>query len=262
MQSCEYEIDSDSLWYFHVPKVVIPGSGGIPKWISHPSMGRQAIIELPKNRYEDNNFLGFAVFFHHVPLDDFWSHWHRRFLQFELRISHDDQSERVIKIMSCFHFETCRSSSSSSEGICLDNVSTSDPPLCVTYLPKFAIPSEHRYAKRSQRDTIPVVEVEICGIHLIYSKNDHQQNQSHWREAMIKDQDISCDFQASPYRSFRMKGTYSLIFISWRFKYLIQLVKNKLAIWYFIWSSHLNGLSVFFLIIIICSLLSKNLREF
>ncbi|CBI17033.3 unnamed protein product, partial [Vitis vinifera] len=204
-QSCEYEIDSDSLWYFHVPKVVIPGSGGIPKWISHPSMGRQAIIELPKNRYEDNNFLGFAVFFHHVPLDDFWSHWHRRFLQFELRISHDDQSERVIKIMSCFHFETCRSSSSSSEGICLDNVSTSDPPLCVTYLPKFAIPSEHRYAKRSQRDTIPVVEVEICGIHLIYSKNDHQQNQSHWREAMIKDQDISCDFQASPYRSFRMK---------------------------------------------------------
>ena len=57
MQSCEYEIDSDSLWYFHVPKVVIPGSGGIPKWISHPSMGRQAIIELPKNRYEDNNFL-------------------------------------------------------------------------------------------------------------------------------------------------------------------------------------------------------------
>ena len=230
MQSCEYEIDSDSLWYFHVPKVVIPGSGGIPKWISHPSMGRQAIIELPKNRYEDNNFLGFAVFFRHLPLD-FYSHEVGRFLQFELRISHDDQSERVIKIMSCFHFETCRSSSSSSEGICLDNVSTSDPPLCVTYLPKFAIPSEHRYAKRSQRDTIPVVEVEICGIHLIYSKNYHQQNQSHGPEAMRihirKDQDISCDFQASPYRFHQTKGTYSLFFISWRFKYLIQLVKNK-----------------------------------
>ncbi|KAL6315413.1 hypothetical protein AAG906_000526 [Vitis piasezkii] len=193
-QSCEYEIDSNSLWYFHVPKVVIPGSGGIPEWISHQSMGRQAIIELPKNRYEDNNFLGFAVFFHH----DFRMHWARRFLQFELRISHDDQSERVIKIMSCFHFETCWNS------LCYDNVSTSDPPLCVTYLPKFAIPSEHRYAKR--RDRIFVIEVEICGIHLIYSKNYHQQNQSHGPEAMRihirKDQDISCDFQASPYRSY------------------------------------------------------------
>ncbi|XP_059590422.1 disease resistance protein RPV1 isoform X2 [Vitis vinifera] len=195
-QYCECEIDSNyMIWYFHVPKVVIPGSGGIPEWISHQSMGRQAIIELPKNRYEDNNFLGFAVFFRHLPLD-FYSHEVGRFLQFELRISHDDQSERVIKIMSCFQFETCCSSSLSSEG------STSDPPLCVAYLPKFAIPSEHRYAKRRAR--IEVVEVEICGIHLIYSKNYHQQNQSHGPEAMRihirKDQDISCDFQASPYR--------------------------------------------------------------
>ena len=228
MQSCEYEIDSNSLWYFHVPKVILPGSGGIPEWISHQSMGCQAIIELPKNRYEDNNFLGFAVFFRHLPLD-FYSHEVGRFLQFELRISHDDQSERVIKIMSCLHFQTCCRSSSSSEGICYDNGSTSDPPLCVTYLPKFAIPSEHRYAKHRER-TI-VFEVEICGIHLIYSKNYHQQNQSHGPEAMRihirKDQDISCDFQASPYRFDWPKGTYSLFFISWRFKYLIQLVKNK-----------------------------------
>ena len=254
MQYCECEIDSNyMIWYFHVPKVVIPGSGGIPEWISHQSMGRQAIIELPKNRYEDNNFLGFAVFFRHLPLD-FYSREVGRFLQFELRISHDDQSERVIKIMSCFQFETCCSSSLSSEG------STSDPPLCVAYLPKFAIPSEHRYAKRRAR--IEVVEVEICGIHLIYSKNYHQQNQSHGPEAMRihtrKDQDISCDFQASPYWFNRLKRTFSLFFISWRFKYLIQLVKKKicrllLAIWYFIWSSHLNGLSVFLLIIIICS---------
>ncbi|KAL6315281.1 hypothetical protein AAG906_000366 [Vitis piasezkii] len=171
-QSCEYEIDSNSLWYFHVPKVVIPGSGGIPEWISHQSMGRQAIIELPKNRYEDNNFLGFAVFFRHVPLDFYGS---------------------------CFDCETWHGS-------------TSDQPLCVTYLPKFAIPSEHRYAKRRQH--ILVVEVEICGIHLIYSKNYHQQNQSHGPETMRihirKDQDISCDFQASPYRSYWTKRTYSL----------------------------------------------------
>ncbi|KAL6315400.1 hypothetical protein AAG906_000511 [Vitis piasezkii] len=212
-QSCEYEIDSNSLWYFHVPKVAIPGSGGIPEWISHQSMGRQAIIELPKNRYEDKNFLGFAVFFHH----DFRLYRAGHFLQFELRISHDDQSERVIKIMSCFRFQTCCSGSLSSEGLCYDNGSTSDPPLCVSYLPKFVIPSEHRYAKRRQR--LRVVEVEICGIHLIYSKNDHQQNQSHGPEAMRihirKDQDISCDFQASPYRSFRMKGL-DIVLQEWR----------------------------------------------
>ncbi|XP_034676085.1 disease resistance protein RPV1-like isoform X2 [Vitis riparia] len=209
-QSCEYEIDSNSLWYFHVPKVVIPGSGGIPGWISHRSMGRQAIIELPKNRYEDNNFLGFAVFFHHVPLADF--RWHSRFLQFELRISHDDQSERVIKIMSYFQLQTCRSYFF-FKGTCYDNVSTSDPPLCVTYLPKFAIPSEHRYAKRRKR--IDVNEVKICGIHLIYSKNNHQQNQSHGPEAMKihirKDQDISCDFQASPYGFYLTTRKYVVL---------------------------------------------------
>ena len=33
-------------------------------------MGREKIIELPKNWYEDNNFLGFALFFYLVPLYD------------------------------------------------------------------------------------------------------------------------------------------------------------------------------------------------
>ncbi|XP_034676061.1 disease resistance protein RPV1-like isoform X2 [Vitis riparia] len=205
-QSCEYEIDSNSLWYFHVPKVAIPGSGGIPEWISHQGMGRQAIIELPKNRYEDNNFLGFAVFFRQYPVFHLGRVGH--FLQFELRISHDDQSERVIKIMSCFHFET-RLTNLLSGSICCDNVSTSDPPLWVTYLPKFAIPSEHRYAKRRRRTTVAVVE--ICGIHLIYSKNYHQQNQSHGPEAIRKDQDVSCDFQASPYRFYWPKRKYVVL---------------------------------------------------
>ncbi|KAJ9697372.1 hypothetical protein PVL29_009268 [Vitis rotundifolia] len=51
---------------------VIPGSIGIPEWISHKSMGHEITINLPKNWYEDNNFLGFALFCHHVhfPLDD------------------------------------------------------------------------------------------------------------------------------------------------------------------------------------------------
>ncbi|RVW86543.1 Disease resistance-like protein DSC1 [Vitis vinifera] len=51
-------------------RVVIPGSRGIPEWISHKSMGDEITIDLPKNWYEDNNFLGFALFWHHVPFDD------------------------------------------------------------------------------------------------------------------------------------------------------------------------------------------------
>ena len=50
--------------------VVIPGSCGIPEWASHKSMGHEIRMELPKNWYEDNNFLGFAFFLYPVLLDD------------------------------------------------------------------------------------------------------------------------------------------------------------------------------------------------
>ncbi|KAL6315252.1 hypothetical protein AAG906_000331 [Vitis piasezkii] len=203
IQGCEYKIHSNSVWCQYGTEVVIPGSGGIPEWISHPSMGCQAIVELPKNRYEDNNFLGFAVFFHYVPLDHFRPHGDRHIVQFELRISHDDQSERVGEIMSCFHCKTSWDDFQ-YEYICYDNGCTSDPSLRVTYFPKFAIPSEHRYSKLGDNRDL---KAKFCGIHLIYSKDYHQQNQSHWPEARMlqrrthirKDQDISCNLQASPY---------------------------------------------------------------
>ncbi|RVW31505.1 hypothetical protein CK203_113952 [Vitis vinifera] len=46
------------------------GSSGIPEWVSHQRIGCEVRIELPMNWYEDNNFLGFVLFFHHVPLDN------------------------------------------------------------------------------------------------------------------------------------------------------------------------------------------------
>ncbi|RVW82914.1 Disease resistance-like protein DSC1 [Vitis vinifera] len=55
---------------FRDRRFVIPGSSGIPEWVSHQRMGCEVRIELPMNWYEDNNFLGFVLFFHHVPLDD------------------------------------------------------------------------------------------------------------------------------------------------------------------------------------------------
>ncbi|KAL6316340.1 hypothetical protein AAG906_017975 [Vitis piasezkii] len=50
--------------------IITPGSSGIPEWVSHQRMGCEVSVELPMNWYEDNNLLGFVLFFHHVPLDD------------------------------------------------------------------------------------------------------------------------------------------------------------------------------------------------
>ena len=38
----------------------------IPEWVSDKSMGCEVTIELPKKWYKDDNFLGFALFFHVV----------------------------------------------------------------------------------------------------------------------------------------------------------------------------------------------------
>ena len=44
-------------------------TGLIPEWVSDKSMGCEITIELPKKWYKDDNFLGFALFFHldHFP---------------------------------------------------------------------------------------------------------------------------------------------------------------------------------------------------
>ena len=41
-------------------------TGLIPEWVSDKSMGCEVTIELPKKWYKDDNFLGFALFFHFV----------------------------------------------------------------------------------------------------------------------------------------------------------------------------------------------------
>ncbi|KAL6316781.1 hypothetical protein AAG906_021081 [Vitis piasezkii] len=53
--------------FFRRGRFVIPGSSGIPERVSYQRMGCEVRIELPMNWYEDNNFLGFVLFFHHVP---------------------------------------------------------------------------------------------------------------------------------------------------------------------------------------------------
>ncbi|CBI35601.3 unnamed protein product, partial [Vitis vinifera] len=66
----DIDLPKKSDWMRNRVHVIIPGSRGIPEWISHKSMRDEITIDLPKNWYEDNNFLGFALFSHYPPVDD------------------------------------------------------------------------------------------------------------------------------------------------------------------------------------------------
>ena len=50
--------------------VIPPGSSGIPEWISMQEMGSEIKMELPKNWYQNNNFLGFVLCCVYVAVDD------------------------------------------------------------------------------------------------------------------------------------------------------------------------------------------------
>ena len=48
----------------------IPGSGEIPEWISHQSVGSEVTAELPPNWYDNNEVLGFALCCVYIPQQD------------------------------------------------------------------------------------------------------------------------------------------------------------------------------------------------
>ena len=57
-------------YFRYYPGILAIVTGGrtrlIPEWVSDKSMGCEVTIELPKKWYKDDNFLGFALFFHFV----------------------------------------------------------------------------------------------------------------------------------------------------------------------------------------------------
>ncbi|RVW60149.1 TMV resistance protein N [Vitis vinifera] len=152
----DFECPTRSKYYCET-RVVIPGSRGIPEWISHKSMGSEITIDLPKNWYEDNNFLGFALFNHHVPLD-----YDHDLLNptLDLLMSHGNRFEYMHRIW----------------------FSPEDPELMVAYFPQIAISSKYRsnrwnnFKARFYGPYGRGAQVESCGIHLIYNKaQDHSQ---------------------------------------------------------------------------------------
>ena len=172
--------------------IVIPGRCGIPEWVSHKSMGREIIIELPKNWYEDNNFLGFALFFYLVPLsydDPMCKMIYGRYLTpdslIQFGISNGDEFECVdIYIVS--HNKLYLKQFLEHENF---TTSSLDPALRVVYFPQISITTEYRsnwWNKIKARFEGPfgcgnttAFNVESCGIHLIYHDNvqDHHSHQ-------------------------------------------------------------------------------------
>ena len=173
---------------FHI---IIPGSSGIPEWVTRKSMGREVSIELSENWYEDDNFLGFALFFHLLPLDaddadDKFKRPHHRCI-FELSTSYGDQSKLIfglsvdikcrIYAIRCLHYYyRCMVANFSAD---YHKVGTSDPSLGVLYVPKTAISTAYRSkewnhfkarCKSSYRCGDKTFKVKSCGIHLLYAQ--------------------------------------------------------------------------------------------
>lgn len=157
--------------------VFLPGSNGIPKWVSYKKRGWGKIrLQLPMNWNEDTNFLGFALFFHlsHVDLVNEYVIADQ---ECRLTISVGYQSEMVDTI-SLDPF--CDAYWNNSNCLSLD------PALRVTYFPRRAIPDHFRSSCRKNLEVHlknPFFsckcgkkrnfKMESCGIHLIYAQ-DHK----------------------------------------------------------------------------------------
>ena len=178
--------------FFLQSSFVIPGSSGIPERVSYQRMGCEVRIELPMNWYEDNNFLGFVLFFHHVPLDDDECETIKvgfGFRRCELTISHGDQSERLkyeIFHSACKTYRI-RDLLYDDEFHRYYSGSTSDPAIWVTYFPQIKIPCEYRSSRWNnfkahydstmgsspglKRGFKSCFKMKSCGIHLLYAQD-------------------------------------------------------------------------------------------
>ena len=192
MQNLRCNRDRYPLYYNNL-HIIIPGSSGIPEWVTRKSMGREVSIELSKNWYEDDNFLGFAIFFHLLPLDgdddnnndDADDKFKRTYpCSYELSTSHGDQSKLIFRLsldIDCRIYFI-----SNLEGPCVSvefprvyhKVGTSDPTLGGLYVPQTVISLEDRSrewnhfevrCKPTYRCGDKTFKVKSCGIHLLYA---------------------------------------------------------------------------------------------
>ena len=146
------------------------GRTGIPDWVSDKSKGSEVSIELPKKWYKDDNFLGFALFFHFVHnnnSDD--TTRYNPFPYWEFSISQGDQ------------FITVNGVSLDMGHNIYDNQGLT--ALVVSLFPRIGIPN--KYQTRRWNNFKACIKgyhgVQSCGIHMIYdqAQDNHKKRSRH-----------------------------------------------------------------------------------
>ena len=148
--------------------LILSGSCGIPKWISHHKMGATVAAKLPQNWYKNNDLLGFVLYCVYDPLDNESEETLENdatYYQCGLTLcGHEIQFVDDLQFYFLCH--------------CYDVV----PKMWMIYYPKVGI--EKKYPSNKWRQLTvsfcgymngKAVKVEECGIHLIYA-HDHEQN--------------------------------------------------------------------------------------
>ena len=129
------------------------GTGLIPEWVSDKSMGCEVTIELPKKWYKDDNFLGFALFFHFVD-------FHHVYREFSI-----SQGDQFISMSVDFNFIFTSLEFSKNLEKVLEE-------LVVFFFPQIVIPNEYR-SKRWKYLKVCIKrhsEVKSAGVHPLYAK--------------------------------------------------------------------------------------------
>ena len=135
------------------------GTGLIPEWVSDKSMGCEVTIELPKKWYKDDNFLGFALFFHFVDFLPVYC---------EFSISQGDQ---FISMSADFVFSISSFALTTLSFDFITNFGKVLEELVVFFFPQIVIPNEYRsrrwkYFKACiKRNSV----VKSVGVHLLYA---------------------------------------------------------------------------------------------
>ena len=128
------------------------GTGLIPEWVSDKSMGCEVTIELPKKWYKDDNFLGFALFFHFVDFQHVY---------YEFSISQGDQ---FIPMSVDFNFKF-------TSFDFMKNLEKVLEGLAVFFFPQIVIPIEYR-SRRWKYLKVCIKghsEVKSVGVHPLYA---------------------------------------------------------------------------------------------
>ena len=155
------EFECGSYWSKEIT-VFIPGNNGIPEWISHKKKGSKIETELPVNWWEDNNFLGFAVF---VPL-------HIESKEDPCSLTCELYFHNCLEYPERFFYELRFLDKLSFERgyPCCHNGGESNR-VWVAYYPKVAIENDYWSDKWIHLKALFHSEhskVEECGLHLIY----------------------------------------------------------------------------------------------